>query len=351
MNRILIIKLRYVGDVVLSTPVLPLIRKSFPEATLTVVVNYGTESVLQDYPFVDEVLTVPTGHWRRQWAFHRKLRHERFDAVVDLTDSDRSALMALMTGAKVRIGFNRERRWRGWCYTHLVTAKYGSMHMVEYHAQVLPFLNIEDQVQPPELFVPPDAKVYARKLLSTYGLLEHPLVLLHPSARYVFKAWPLERFAALADWLSLQDVHVAIIGSQREQLIGQQIINLTKTKPSNLMGQTRVMDLVALMKESLLLIGNDGGPLHMATAVGCPVVGLYGPSDPAVWGPQGESVRVLYKGLDCRECFYPGCFRGEESCMKQITLPEVCDAIRSLVPLFRRSEKSDNGQGKGGRGT
>lgn len=337
MNRILIIKLRYVGDVVLSTPILPLIRKSFPEATLTFVVNYGTESVLQDYPFVDEVRTVPTGGWGKRWTFYSTLRHERFDAVVDLTDSDRSALMTFLSGAKVRIGFNREGRWRGWCYTHVVTAKYGSMHMVEYHAQVLPFLKILDKAQPPQLFVPPDATVYARKLLSTHGLGEHPLVLLHPAARYVFKAWPLERFAALADWLSLQGVHVAIIGSQREQMIGQQIVNLTKTKPHNLMGHTRVMDLAALMKESLLVIGNDGGPLHMAAAVGCPVVGLFGPSDPAVWGPQGESVRILYKGLDCRECFYPGCFRGEDSCMKQITLPEVCEAVRSLIPSFPRS--------------
>jgi ADP-heptose:LPS heptosyltransferase len=110
-------------------------------------------------------------------------------------------------------------------------------------------------------------------------------------------------------------------------------MNLSKHKPVNLMGKTRLSQLAALMKRSHLLIGNDGGPIHIAAAVGCPVLGLFGPTDPAVWGPRGSKVKVIYKGLDCRECFYPGCSRGKESCMHQISVEEVCQTAQSMLPV------------------
>jgi lipopolysaccharide heptosyltransferase II len=205
------------------------------------------------------------------------------------------------------------------------------MHMVDYHAQALRALDISDPVGEPELYLRPEDQEQGDQLLTSLCVGHAPLVLLSPSARYSFKAWPLERFAAVADWLADQGAVVGLIGHQREMLIGQQIINLTKSKPRNLMGQTRLLQLASLMKRSALFVGNDGGLMHMAAAVGCPVLGLFGPTDPHVWGPRGNHVSVIYKGLDCRECFYPGCFRGEESCMRQISVDEVCQAASTLL--------------------
>jgi ADP-heptose:LPS heptosyltransferase len=205
------------------------------------------------------------------------------------------------------------------------------MHMVDYHAQALTALGISDPVGEPELYLRPKDQEQGDQLLSSLHIGHSPLVLLYPSARYIFKAWPLERFAALADWLADQGAVVALIGHQREVLLGQQIINLTKSKPRNVMGETRLLQLASLMKGSALFVGNDGGPMHMAAAVGCRVLGLFGPTDPRVWGPRGKNVSVIYKGLDCGECFYPGCFRGEESCMRQISVEEVCQAAGSLL--------------------
>ena len=333
VKRILLIKLRYLGDVVLSTPVLPLLRKQFPEAKMTFLVNPGTAAVLQDNPYLEEVWVLPRQSWWQQLRFIQHVREAKFDTVIDLTDGDRSAFLSWVTGARVRLGYNRDRRWRGKFYSQVLPSAYGSMHMVEYHQQAIAGLGIHESVGEPEVYIHSEVGQQDEDAFGDFFAKGQPLVLLHPTARYVFKAWPLERFAALADWLSGQGICVALIGSQREILIGQQIMNLTKNKPVNLMGKTQLSQLVALMRRSLLLIGNDGGPIHIASAVGCPVLGLFGPTDPAVWGPRGSNVKVIYKGLDCRECFYPGCSRGEESCMRQISVKEVCQTAQSMLPV------------------
>ena len=334
LKRILLIKLRYLGDVVLSTPVLPLLRKRFPEAKMTFLVNPGTEVVLQGNPNLDEVWVLPRKPWWQQFRFIKRMRDAKFDIVIDLTDGDRSAFLAWVTGAPVRLGYNRDRRWRGKFYSQVLPSAYGSMHMVEYHQQALAFLGINESVGEPEVYICSEVGQQDDEVLGDFSAKDQPLVLLHPTARYVFKAWPLEHFAAVADWLSEQGIRIALIGSQREILIGQQIMNLTKHKPVNMMGKTRLSQLAALMRQSHLFIGNDGGPMHIAAAVGCPVLGLFGPTNPAVWGPRSTKARVIYKGLNCEECFYPGCSRGKESCMRQISVEEVCQTAQSMLPVL-----------------
>ncbi len=341
MKRILLIKLRYLGDVVLSTPLLPLLRQEFPDAKITFLVNSGTDSVLRGNPYLDEIWVLPRQSWWQQLSCIRHVREAKFDVVIDLTDADRSAFLSFMSGAPTRIGYNRDHRWRGILYTYLVPANYGAMHMVDYHQQALAGLGIKESVGNPEVYG--DSWGQQQQEEGGWGdfsAKDQSLVLLHPTARYVFKAWPLERFAAVADWLSGQGMRVGLIGSQSEVLVGQQIVNVSKSKPINLMGETHLSQLIALMKQSVLFIGNDGGPMHIAAAVGCPVLGLFGPTDPAVWGPRGSHVKVIYKGLDCEECFYPGCSRDEESCMRQISVEEVCFAAQAILTIKKLEVRS-----------
>ncbi len=333
MKNILLIKLRYLGDVVLCTPVLPLLRKQFPDAKIIFLVNQGTAEVLQNNPYLDDVWVLPRPSWWQQVKFIWRVREAKFDTVIDLTDGDRAAFLSWLTGAPVRLGFNRDRLWRGKLYTQVLPSAYGSMHMVDYHQQALVGLGIHKSVGAPEVYVSSEVGEQVEREIDDLFEKGQSLVLIHPTARYHFKAWPLERFAAVADWLSGQGIRVVLIGNQREILIGQQILNLTTHKPVNLMGSTGISQLTTLMKRSHLLIGNDGGPIHIAAAVGCPVLGLFGPTDPAVWGPRGVMVQVIYKGVNCEECFYPGCSRGEESCMRQISVEEVCQAAQSMLPV------------------
>ena len=331
ISRILVIKLRFIGDVLLATPVFRSLRGQYPGARISALVNVGTDEILRRNPHVDEIFLVQRGTWKIQLRLLRDIRSRGFDCVIDLTDGDRSALISIFSGANIRIGFNHERRWRGWLYSQCLGVSYGSMHMVNYHVQALFPLGIQSLADAPELFIGDEEQKAADHLLGKVDLLDQKWVMIHPAARYWFKAWPAERFAGLSDALIERGLKVVLIGHSDDQGIGEVVQGTAKHKLILLIGQTSLLELAGLMKRCSLFIGNDGGPMHMAAAVGCPVVALFGPTDPAVWGPKGKQTVVLYKGLDCRDCFYPGCFRGESSCMKQISVDEVYEAARGFI--------------------
>ena len=170
-----------------------------------------------------------------------------------------------------------------------------------------------------------------------------PLVILQPGARYWFKAWPTERFAELADRLTSQyGCHVLVGGSHQDIDVAQQIRQIAKSRPIIMAGRTTIKQFAAIAKKSALFVGSDSGAMHIASAVGTPVVALYGPSNPREWGPRGGPVEVLYKGLDCRTCFHPTCTRGEENCMRLITVHEVCAAAQRLLPVGKAGAAASN---------
>ena len=354
VENILVIKLRYVGDVLLTTPLFRLLREKFPHASITALVNQGTEAVLDNNPCLDHVVVLPRGKWLQQVQFLRFIRSRRFDCVIDLSDGDRSAFLTAISGARMKIGLNHEGRWRGMVYSRSVKGQYGTMHMLDYHAQALIQLGIEPVVRAPELNVSEDERRAANRILAKHGVRDTKWIMLHPAARYRFKAWPPDRFAAVGDAFVKEGFHVVIIGSENERGVADELMKAARQPFVSLVGETTLREVAALMTHCHLFVGNDAGPMHMAAAVGCPVVALFGPTDPAVWGPQGEHCQTIYKGLDCRECFYPGCQRGEMSCMKLISVEEVWQLARSRVSASRHAcemnttKADDYGRGNNG---
>lgn len=337
LNNILIIKLRYIGDVLLATPVLTALRRQFPAARLTMAVNRGTEDMLKDNPDINDVLVIDRGGLAAEIGFLRDVRRRRFDCVIDLTDGDRSAAMAWASGARVRIGFNDEHRWRGLLYTSVVSTS--AVHRVERDLAAVRALGINPKHDKPVLRLTPQEDGDAVSLLQQIGArggrdsVDRPLVLLHPGARYWFKSWPVERFAELADRLCDQGCRVLVGGATQDRVTAKAIHKQARSAPSLLAGRVSLRQFAAVVKQCALFIGNDTGAMHIAAAVGTPIVALFGPSNPAEWGPRGESVTVLSKNLDCRPCFHPTCTRGEGNCMRQISVDEVCAAAsRWLAP-------------------
>ncbi len=344
MNTILVIKLRYIGDVLLATPVLRALRERFPDVHLTMAVNRGTEDVLKWNPDLNEVLVVERSGLAGQARFLRAVRRRGFDCVVDLTDGDRSAVLARCTAAPVRIGLNEEHRWRGLLYTTVVRPGLETMHRVEHDLEAVRPLGIQLKAGPLILQTSPEDDEAAARLLKEItgegsSSSAKRLVMLQPGARYWFKAWPPERFAELACRLAKKyDCRILIGGDAKERDLAESIRANARTAVVPLAGRLTLLQYAAVLKRCALFVGNDNGPMHMAAALGVPVVALFGPSNPVEWGPRGARTEVLYKGLDCRRCFHPTCTRGEESCMKQIPVDEVfAAATRFLV----QSEKKE----------
>jgi lipopolysaccharide heptosyltransferase II len=210
-------------------------------------------------------------------------------------------------------------------------------HRIDRDLEALKPMSIQAGSKDPQLWLTPEEENSAEQLLGQLGVQRsQSMVILQPGARYWFKAWPPERFAELADQLTSQYGCQVLIGGSRLDIdVAQQIRQMTKSSPLLMAGRTTIKQFAAIVKKSALFIGSDSGAMHIASAVGTPVVALYGPSNPREWGPRGGSVEVLYKGLDCRSCFHPTCTKGEENCMRLITVHEVFAAAQRLLPVGR----------------
>jgi predicted lipopolysaccharide heptosyltransferase III len=337
-RNILAIKLRYLGDVLLATPALHALKVAFPEARLTVLVNRGTDDILRGNPHVDEILPLDRGSILQQSRFILDIRRRRFDTVVDLTDGDRAAFLTWISGASVRIGFNAEQRWTGRCYTTVVTGGAG-VHRIERDLAALAPLGIEARDRIPQIWLGPEDDARVDQLAAQLGIpRDRSWVVIQPGARYWFKAWPPQRFAEVADRLNERfGCQVLVAGSPQEAALTQAVADHAKSRLLNIAGRSDVRTLAALFKRSSLFVGNDTGAMHIAAAVGTPVVGLFGPSNPVEWGPRGGRAETIYKGLDCRICFHPTCRRGEDNCMKLITVEEVMAAAVRQIEHTQRT--------------
>jgi heptosyltransferase-3 len=332
MHNILIIKLRYIGDVLLAAMTARAIKSARPNVRVTMLVNRGTEDVLAGNPDLDEVVTLDKS-LGAQWQLITGLRRRRFDTVIDLTDGDRAAFLSWISGAPVRIGFNDGHRWQGRFYTQIVRFERGVQHRIDRDLEALKLVNIQAVSQDPHVWLTPEEEHSADQLLDQLGVQRSlPIVILQPGARYWVKAWPPERFAELADRLTSQyGCQVLIGGSRQEGDLAQEIRQMAKSRPIDMAGHTTIRQFAAIARRSVLFIGNDSGAMHIASAVGTPVVALFGPSNPREWRPRGGPVEILYKNLDCGRCSNATCTRGEESCMKSILVQEAFAAAQRLL--------------------
>ena len=339
-REILTIKLRYLGDVLLATPTWHALKAAYPTARLTVVVNRGTEEILHANEDVDEIIPLERGSLLEQARFVAAIRCRRFELVVDLTDGDRAAVLTRFSGASVRIGFNDEHRWTQRCYTTVVRGDAGA-HRIERDLAALRPLGIYASERTPRLRLTQDDDRHADELIDRLEVRQdRPFVIIQPGARYWFKAWPSERFAVLADRLADDGYQVLVGGSEEECALVHRVVSQAKHPLITLAGRSSIRTFAALLKRAALFVGNDTGAMHIAAAVGTPLVALFGPSNPREWGPRSEQATVLYKGLDCRLCFHPTCERGELNCMKQISVAEV---VRSVSEVLQSSQSRPAG--------
>jgi len=293
--RILLIKFRHIGDVLLSTPLIENLKIGFPDARIDFALNEDTKEMISKDSNINNIFIYQRKKIKNEDILHRIIDEYRFitniirngyDLVINLTEGDRGAIISRLSGAKIRLGIESRnfllKLFRPYTYS---IKKVPHIHAAMRDLEFLNPINLKP--------VKKKVKIYFDKY--DYGKISAILndknstnfVVIHPVSRWMFKCWDDKKFAKIIDYIQKKGYRAVVTASpeQKEQEKVSMILSYCKSKPLNLSGQLTLKELAALISKSMLFIGVDTAPMHMAAALNIPVVALFGPTDPVIWGP------------------------------------------------------------------
>jgi heptosyltransferase I len=352
--RILLVRLRLIGDVVFTTPLVAALRHRFPAAEIVYLVEPLAAPVVAANPHLNDVRTIPHSRgWQRlkdDLRLARELHRDRFDLAIDLHGGPRSAFLTWASRARVRVGYDVPGR--SWMYTHVVHRPrgLGPRHSVVNQWDLLGAVDAALRLPPdPEVNrveMPTDvaAKEGVTRHLAALGIpADARLIVLHVSAGNPFRRWPEAAFIELASGLVAQDPSrwVLVTSGPSDHVAAARVVAAARLRAPT--GARRIVDdaglslaeLRALMDRAALFIGGDSGPLHIAATSDVPVVGLYGPTLPersAPWRPRSiPTVSIDAGPLPCRPCHQRVCVPGDFRCLTTIPASAVAAAAEQLL--------------------
>ena len=349
-ERILVVKLDHLGDVLLATPVFSNLRRAYPNAELHALTGTWSRVVLEKHLAVNKVLEYnspafcrtgrPTS-LKQMFQLYRELRRQKYDLVVELRGDWHTLWFALLKLTPKRLD-----RAALQIANRLGSAQFTGTHETTRNLDVLKQAGIATPVQTTTFSITSEDEKWASNFLMTYQISrEQPLVAIHAGSPIELKRWLPERYAELADWLIAQKgAQILFVGVKEENQIITEIQSLMRGKSINIAGETTFTQLASILHSCNVFIGNDSGPMHLAAAVGTQTIGLYGPGDPTRFGPVGEKCQTIRMKLDCPPCSGTTCRFGEEGCMSKIQVADVIQTLEtaayltpdelSLTPIF-----------------
>ena len=351
-EKILIIRLSAIGDVVHVLPALRLLRSHFPESKIAWLVEDKASDVLTGHPDIDDVIVFPRKKWQRTIlkinktfntlsdiiSFYKRLRREHYDLVIDFQGNLKSGIMNLITSSEKKVGFGK-----GYCKElNYLTTQYQvfppekKMHRIDKNLFLLKELGIENGFQRPKLPVFKLDKKYISKFITTSINPCLPIIIIHPGTSKFgsYKQWPPLNYALLADMiLDTYEANVVFTWGPYEFGVVKEIVKEMKHEAIPACETRSIKQLVELIKRASLFIGGDTGPLHIASALDIPVVGIYGPKDPEVYGPYNGKAIVITKDVPCSPCRKRTC--GDPICMSSILPHDVFLGVEKLFTTER----------------
>lgn len=360
IKRILVISGQGMGDLLLFTPALHLLRENFPGAKISVLITEKSKDIILGNPNVDEpVLFDYQKRLDPLYAifFIFSIRRKKFDLSICAYPSGlRSALIGYLSGARIRVG-QRLSFLRRFHFLFTVNVEVRDIkHAVEMNLDLLRALKLKIDQSPAKLFMPiaEDDERFVEELKVKNNIKNNDLLIaIHPgvSEGSIHRAWPKQNFVALINNLADKfNARIFLIGGSTEKGLIEDIYDLAKKKPIKVTGVS-INSIAALLKNSTLFIGNNSGPMHVAASVGTPTVALFGDTDPRIHAPYGNKSIVVRKDLSCSPCHYPflhgtldlakpdrgfvkgrfSCIEGDFKCMKLITVTDVSEAVDLLL--------------------
>ena len=348
-RRILLVKPSALGDVVHALPVAATLRRRYPAAALDWLVEEEAADIVRGHPCVTEVVVSGRRRWLKQLgrpgevrqalsemaAFRRRLARARYDLVLDLQGLLKSALYTLAAWAPIRVGFAEGREGAPWILSHRVTSPPQPVHAVERYLAAAAAVGAAEAVREFHIAVGEADRAVAAGCVRE---LPRPLVVLHPVARWPTKLWEMSRWRELAARLGREGAGVVLVGSPGDAPALEAIRDDLSPAPLNLAGRLSLKPLAALLAQAAAMVCVDSGPMHVAAAMGTPLVALFGATDPRRTGPCGPGI-VLRRPLPCSPCLSRRCLIPDtERCMRDLGVEEVWQAARSLLEAGGRRE-------------
>jgi ADP-heptose:LPS heptosyltransferase len=365
-ERILLVKPSAFGDVLHTLPVLVKLRARFPAARIDWLITPENAELVRYHPAISNVVLFPRRDLARLshgWSAASSLLHlfgeirrGRYDLVIDLHGQMRSALFTLATGAPVRIGFDRPQRhllhasrtsasrhvglhgWHGaregsWlAYTHRIPIPTLDVHAVDRYLWIGAMLGMDDGSLDLRVYWPEQADQRVDDLLREAGLPQKGFAILVPTTIWETKHWPAHRFAAVGRYLLEQGIPVIVGGAPGDEKRCRAVVDACPGA-RDLSGRTSLSEFAALMNRSTVNVTNDSGSMHLAAALGRPVVSVFGPTDPVWTGPYGRAESVVRAALPCSPCYLKklsACPFGH-ACMNEVTPQMVIDRVRQML--------------------
>lgn len=340
IRTILIRGANWVGDALMTTPVVEAIRHNFPEARISMLVVPWVMDLFTHNPHIDEV--IPYFREGRHKGLQGKmvllkeLKGRKFDLSILLQNAFEAALLAWGARIPRRAGYNTDRR--GWLLTHAVSMRpeYKKVHQTQYYLAMVRGLDLEAPETDMFLHVPDEYTTYFNSRIKDYGYEGRPLIVLAPGATYgSAKMWPGERYNLLAKELARYGgARLVILGSDQEKGVGDGIVKMVgKDAAVNLSGATSLLEAAAWIKHATLVISNDSGLMHIAAALSKPQLAIFGPTNRITTGPRNGKATIIYHETVCAPCLKVRC-PTDHRCMESITVEEVFGAACRMLSTY-----------------
>lgn len=340
LNRVLLIRLRSIGDTVLMTPCLTALKRWKPELEVDVLIESLSSPVLKAHPEISHLHIIPKSTTKLETVKNRlkmvlRLRSRRYDAVFNLHGGTTATFIARLTGAPIRVGYQSSQ------YSTLLSVRAPSpdqiwqkeqIHAVEQQLALLKWVKIPvDSAPALSLAVEKDAELKIEQLKGAIG----DYAFIHPAAAFESKQWPAERFAKIVDYLKDRySLHSIVAVAPDELKTAEKIERMTISKPSVYTG-LQLSELMALISKAKVFVGNDSGPAHIAAAFAKPLVVIFGSSNIKVWYPWSQApFKIVRADMACAPCAGYFCSQfPEPECIKKVKVDEVITALDELLHL------------------
>ena len=335
IKKILIIRLRRIGDIIMTTPAVSALRKGFPNVFISYVVEKPYRELVEGHPELDKVIVLERKQGARDFLrLIRSIRKEKYDVVLDFHGGPRASLITLFSKAKLKIGYRI--KYRNFIY-HIKLSRRpetGQLHSVESHINFVRALG-KDVKSPPPLNLPHARKEEAekvKKFIKENGLEGYIILTIHIGAGNEFRDWGNDNWIKLIDLLAQRpDVKIVLIGASEDKKAEEEILKKSKRPPLSLVGKLNLREVRELISHSSLFVGPDSGPMHIAASTSTPIVALFGPTLPANFSPWQAKASLIEKEYDCRPCKQRECVYKDFRCLRSITPEEVYQACLRFI--------------------